>query len=316
MTILDAARLVRNILDGKNPQCGLSNAKFCRKVVDCGLRSIRYNEETFSSGFKIYLGQKTHLRPDSIRDIRAIGRRIIRMIPVFAGKNFSEFTTADCERMLAVCFATPSQFNKARAIVHAFFEFALRREWCDRNPMRLVERKKVVEREIVPLKLDETKRLFAAARGTKNNGCIAAVALLLYAGIRPREVRRMKWHDMDLRENTITVRSQCSKTGGVRQVEICPALKRILLKCPRTSDGEVCPKNWQKKWREIRTASGFDGHWVQDILRHTYASYHAKRFADLPRLQLNMGHSDLSLLRARYVNMYGISRSEARMFFK
>ena len=316
MNILDAARLIRNILDGKNPKCGLSNAKFCKKVVDCGLRSIRYNEETFSSGFKIYLGQKSHLRPDSIRDIRAIGRRIIRMVPVFGAKNFSEFTTADCERMLTLCFSTPSQFNKARAIVHAFFEFALRREWCDRNPMRLVERKKVVEREIVPLKLDETKRLFAAARGTKNNSCIAAVALLLYAGIRPREVRRMKWRDMDLRENTITVRSQCSKTGGVRQVEICPALRRILLKCTKTSDGEVCPKNWQKKWREIRTASGFDGHWVQDILRHTYASYHAKRFADLPRLQLNMGHSDLSLRRARYVNMYGISRTEARMFFK
>ena len=106
MNILDAARLIRNILDGKNPKCGLSNAKFCKKVVDCGLRSIRYNEETFSSGFKIYLGQKSHLRPDSIRDIRAIGRRIIRMVPVFGAKNFSEFTTADCERMLTLCFST------------------------------------------------------------------------------------------------------------------------------------------------------------------------------------------------------------------
>lgn len=316
ITVLDAARLIRNIIDEKDARFGLPNAGFCKKVIDAGLRSVRYKEETFASGFEIYLEQKRHLRPDSIRDIRAVGRRMIRLLPALAGKNFSEFTTPYCERSLAECFTTPSQFNKARAIIHAFFEFALRREWCDRNPVRLVERKKVVEREIVPLKLDETKRLFSAARRTKNANCIAAVALLLYAGIRPREVRRMKWRDMDLRENTITVRSQCSKTGGVRQVEICPALRRILLRCAEESECEVCPKNWQKKWRQIRSESGFDGCWVQDILRHTYASYHAKHFGDLPRLQLNMGHSDLSLLRARYVNMYGISRSEARMFFK
>ena len=57
------------------------------------------------------------------------------------------------------------------------------------------------------------------------------------------------------------------------------------------------------------------GRWVQDVLRHTYASFHAKNYADLPRLQLNMGHRDQSLLRSRYINMHGISRAEAKSFF-
>ena len=59
----------------------------------------------------------------------------------------------------------------------------------------------------------------------------------------------------------------------------------------------------------------FERRWVQDVLRHTYASFHAKRYANLPRLQLNMGHRDLSLLRSRYINMHGISRTEAKSFF-
>ena len=59
----------------------------------------------------------------------------------------------------------------------------------------------------------------------------------------------------------------------------------------------------------------FERRWVQDVLRHTYASFHAKNYADLPRLQLNMGHRDLSLLRSRYINMRGISRVEAKSFF-
>lgn len=39
-----------------------------------------------------------------------------------------------------------------------------------------------------------------------------------------------------------------------------------------------------------------------------------KRFKDLPRLQLNMGHHDISLLRSRYVNMRGISHADTRKF--
>ena len=50
-------------------------------------------------------------------------------------------------------------------------------------------------------------------------------------------------------------------------------------------------------------------------MRHTYASFYAKRFKDLPRLQLNMGHSNQILLRHRYINMRGISRLEAKEFF-
>lgn len=63
------------------------------------------------------------------------------------------------------------------------------------------------------------------------------------------------------------------------------------------------------------TKSGLGKNWVQNVLRHTYASFHAKKYADLPRLQLNMGHRDQSLLRSRYVNMRGLSKSAANSFF-
>ena len=60
---------------------------------------------------------------------------------------------------------------------------------------------------------------------------------------------------------------------------------------------------------------GVSGVWVQDVLRHTYASYHAKLFRDLPRLQVNMGHRDISLLSSRYVNMSEIAKADAEKFF-
>ena len=314
VSVLDAARIAKNILDAKPKNFALTDLQFCAKVIEVGLRHMRAKEMSVADGFALYLKSKQHLRPDSIRDIRCIGNRLLRTKPEFGGRNFSELSVSECEEWLNAAFHTNPQFNKARTMLHGLFEFALRREWCDKNPIKRIERKKVVEKEIQPLKLSETKRLIKTAQRESPKYAIVA-ALLVYTGIRPREVRRLTWRDIDTEEKTITVRSQCSKTGGVRQVEIPPVLNRLLITHKSQNSSHICPTDWQRRWRKIRDNSGFRGRWVQDVLRHTYASFHAKNYADLPRLQLNMGHRDQSLLRSRYINMHGISRAEAKSFF-
>ena len=342
VSALDSARFVRNILDAKPSDSKLTDAQFVLKVIEVGLRHIRTKEMSFAEGFNLYYETKKDiLRPDSLRDIRYLANRLMRTNPELANRNFSELSRSNCEDWLNDTFSTPSQFkrsaneispqakdpkgetahkvsasqfNKGRSFLHAIFEFAIRREWVDKNPIKQIERKKVVEKEIIPLKLSETKRLIKTARNESPKYAMVA-ALLVYAGIRPREVRRLSWRDIDTEENTITVRSQCSKTGGVRHVEISPVLNSLLIVNKTETHSPVCPADWQRRWRKIRDNSGFKGHWVQDVLRHTYASYFTKRYSDLPRLQLNMGHRDLSLLRSRYVNMQNISKADAKEFF-
>ena len=314
VSVLDSARYIRNILDAKPSDSKLTDAQFVLKVIEVGLRHIRSKEMSLAEGFALYLKSKQHLRPDSIRDIRCMGNRLLRTKPELGGRNFSELSVSECEEWLNAAFHTDNQFNKARTMLHGLFEFALRREWCDKNPIKRIERRKIIEKEIQPLKLSETKRLIKTAQNESPIYAVAA-ALLVYTGIRPREVRRLTWRDIDTDEKTITVRSLCSKTGGVRQVEIPPVLNRLLITHKSQNSSHICPTDWQRRWRKIRDNSGFRGRWVQDVLRHTYASFHAKNYADLPRLQLNMGHRDLSLLRSRYVNMHGISRTEAKSFF-
>ena len=313
VTLLDAARLIRNALDSLSEKSGLTPVQFCAKVISTGLRHIRNDEMSIKNGFMLYLETKKNLRPGSLRDICYLGSRLIKSNSKFGETYFSELKPALCEQYLSSTFKTPSQFNKARTMLYGLFEFALKREWCDKNPIKLIEKQKVIEKEIIPLSNAQTE---SPLKNAKKRDCLPAVGLLLFAGIRPREVRRLKWKDIDLEENLITVRSQCSKTGGVRHVEILPALRRILVECQKGEESCICPPNWRRKWKNIREESGFKGTWVQDVLRHTYASYFAKRYRDLPRLQLNMGHRDLSLLRSRYVNMTGIKKSDAKAFFE
>lgn len=314
ISVLDAARLICNVLDYLPKNSTLTPIQFCSKIIETGKQHIHISKMSVSEGFALYLEYKRHLRKDSFNDIRYLGNRLLRTNPELGKRNFSELSVSECEEWLNAAFHTNQQFNKARTMLHGLFEFALRREWCDKNPIKRIERKKVVEKEIQPLKLAETKRLIITAQNESPEYAVVA-ALLVYTGIRPREVRRLTWRDIDTEEKTITVRSQCSKTGGVRQVEIPPVLNRLLITHKSQNTSHICPTDWQRRWRKIRDNSGFRGRWVQDVLRHTYASFHAKNYADLPRLQLNMGHRDLSLLRSRYVNMHGISRAEAKSFF-
>ena len=315
VSVVDSARFVRNILDAKPVGNKLTDAQFILKVIEVGLRNIRTKEMSFADGFAIYYKGKQHLRPDSIRDIRCIGNRLLKVNPELAKRNFSELSASECEEWINSAFCTNPQFNKARAMLYALFEFAIRRDWGECNPVKKIERRKVIEKEILPLKLADVKRLIKNARKEGTQFAVTA-AILIYTGIRPREVRHLTWRDIDTDENVITVRSQCSKTGGVRQVEIPPALNRLLLaSCPESAEERICPSGWVRRWRRIRDTSGFRKAWVCDILRHTYASFHAKRYSDLPHLQLNMGHADLALLRSRYVNMHGIAGTEAKCFF-
>ncbi len=315
VSVADAVRLILNILDSYRVDSRESAIEFCAKVIEVGKKHIRAIEMKFSLGLAIYLERKKCLRPDSFRDIKYLSNRLMKTNPEFANRNFSEFTVSECEDWLTQTFSTPSQYNKGRAMLHALFEFAVRRQWCEKNVVHLVERKKVIEKEIKPLSLTQVRELLKISQTQKFDDCATAVAVLTLAGIRPKEVRRLKWSDIDLDENTITIRSQCSKTGGVRQVEIYPALRNILNSRKSDSCSNICLPNWQHRWKLVRNNSGFKGNWTQDVLRHTYASYHAKYFHDLSRLQLNMGHRDQTLLRSRYVNMENISRRDAEKFF-
>ena len=163
------------------------------------------------------------------------------------------------------------------------------------------------------------RRLLAAAEYA-SGACLAAVGLMLYAGIRPEEVRRLDWAQIDLREGVVSLRARHSKTGGARIVTIRPVLRNLLERAAAMGfrAGSVCPRNWPAKWRALRRLAGWDGKekkWTADILRHTFASYFARHFKNLHVLQLEMGHSSSDLLRTRYLNMEGVTEMTAAIFW-
>ena len=316
VNILSVAKLVCHILETKKNSSD-SNNTYCHKVLQFAAKYYRPDicEQTLLVGFNQYLQRKTGLRKTSIRDIKYLGNRFFRQNPQIAWNTFQYVTPKLCEELLNKAFQTPSQFNKGRAMLHGLFSFAVRMQWCTENPVSKVERRKVIEKEILPLKINEVHSLLNAAVNIGGKDILLPVAIMLWTGIRPAEMRRLRWSDVDLNEHLITIRSICSKTGGVRHVEIPAVLCRLLRKNTRCNDSPICIRNWSLLWKKVRIAAGFKNSWVPDVLRHTFASYFLKYYANIAKLQMLMGHTNATLLRTRYVNMRGISRKDCKAFW-
>ena len=298
--VCDSGRLVLEALEelGELAQ-GRSRSELLallRRVLRSGVEAVRAAERTVSLAEAAWASveARADLRPTSRRDLRHFVRRILR-VEGAAGLPLRGMSSAQCRRILEAAFgACRSSFVKGRAILHSVFAYGMRREWCDANPVSRIEVPVVRERPIVPLRPEEVGRLLSVCRQGRFRSMRFSLHLMLFCGVRPAEVRRLRGDDVFWEEAQVLIRPQVSKTGGGRAV---PLRGMGLLRREECS----IPRNWLRRWRELRRAAGFS-RWVPDVCRHTFASYHAAFFRDLPGLQLEMGHRDCSLLRSRYVS--------------
>ncbi len=169
------------------------------------------------------------------------------------------------------------------------------------------------------LALADCRRLVETAKTPPFRDCLPALGLMLFAGVRPGEVARLRWADVDCGEGVLAIAPRHSKTGGARRVELCPPLRRLLRRCRPAAGCELlplCPPRWPERWRQLRVNAGFRHRWRPDVLRHSFASYHALTHRDLGALQLQLGHRDARLLLTRYLNLSRLHRAEAAPFWR
>ncbi len=296
--ILEAALVAKEAL-----AAGRGRVKRARRCIIAGAESLRGQEKTvtFEKAVAAALEARKDRRARTIWDFRYFARRFMKRCKGLAQRRVRAITSAECAGYIEVAFDTPRQRQKARMVLSGVFSTAMKRGWCDVNPVARVEVPRVVEQRIEILQPNEIERLVETARHYHGGSCLAAVGMMLYAGIRPHEVARLNWEQVDIEGGSIAILPQHSKTGGARSVTIHPPLRRLLASCTATT-GRICPPQWLWHWHRLRRSAGFT-RWVPDVLRHTFASYHLRHFHSYSELQYETGHRDSSLLRTRYVNM-------------
>lgn len=296
--ILEAALIAKEALTA-----GRGRVKRARKCISAGAEALLKQEKTvtFEKAVEAALEARKDRRARTIWDFRYFARRFMKQCKGLAQRRVRAITPTECAGYIDVAFDTPRQRQKARMVLSGVFSTAMKRGWCDVNPVARVEVPRIVEQRIEILQTSEIERLVSTARQYLGGRCLAAVGMMLYAGIRPHEVARLSWEQVDIEGGSIAILPQHSKTGGARSVTIHPPLRRLLAGCAAVGE-RICPPQWLLHWRELRRKAGFTS-WIPDVLRHTFASYHLRHFHSYTELQYETGHRDSSLLRTRYVNM-------------
>ena len=310
--VLEAALVAKSAMEAAR-----GKVKRALKCIRAGAEALRLQEKTvtFEKAVAAALEARKERRIRTLYDFRYFTRRFMLRCKGLSNRRVRSITPQECSEYIETAFDTPRQRQKARLILSGVFGTAVKRGWCDANPVARVEAPRVVEQPVPVLTPQEIEQITTTAETYQGGSCAAAVGMMLYAGIRPHEVARLTWAQVDLQARAIYILPRHSKTGGARRVTIHRPLLRILRRHKRAENEMICPRNWLHHWRGLRRAAGWGSgrKWPQDALRHTFASYHLSHFRSYAELQVEIGHRDATLLRTRYVDQRGVN-SPARFW--
>ena len=307
--VLEAALVAKAALEA-----GRGRVKRAMACIAAGEEELRRREKTvtFARAVEEALEAREDRRKRTLCDFRGIAKRFMKRCKGLANRRMRSISAEECRDYIREAFDTPRQRNKARLILSGIFSTACKRGWCAENPVRKVEPERLEEKRISILSNAEIDRLMRTAETFEDGTCLAATAIMLYAGVRPNEVERLRWSDVRLEDEVICIAPRHSKTGGARHVTIFSPLARILQRVRRPGDERICPPNWRRRRARLHHAADFKN-WQPDVLRHTFATHHLATFRNYAELQLEMGHRSAELLRTRYIAMEGMYRREASL---
>ncbi len=313
----EAAQLVCELVNCVGMQHAFDMQECVRRLQDAREVLRESNPKlTLEEGVKRLLEAKMHRREATRRELAYYTGKILRNNPKLAAREMRHISSRMCLDMLEQTFAKQSCRHKARIILHGLFAYCCRMGWLKNNPVCALPMAPLPEKEKRPLSLHEITRLLRTALLPKHRACAAAVGIMLWGGVRPAEVMRLRWGDIHFESRSITLYAAQSKTGGSRIVSMSPPLIRWLRRNrgDKSDADAICPRGWIKRWGELHRACGLHP-WVPDVLRHSFASYHAAHYRDLASLQYEMGHRSQQMLRFRYISANGITRQTAAAFW-
>lgn len=212
--------------------------------------------------------------------------RLGRFSKSFGDRSVASVTTREVVEWLESLGVAAITRNTFRRDVRTLFSFCIEHGYCSENPAasKATLAKEQNNKDVEVLTVEQTRTLLARSSADM----VAYWSIGLFAGLRPSEIRKLQWSDVDLDDALITVRA--SKTGRKRFVKIQPNLSAWLTPHRRDEGKVVAPVNFRRSYPADRAAAGLTD-WPTNCMRHSFGSYHVAQFNDIPALAVQMGNS-------------------------
>ena len=190
------------------------------------------------------------------------------------------------------------------------------------NPCKRVEKphSPEVDDEVTIYTANQLKELLTACKDysdgmdRKCSECAVPFAILAFGGLRPNELERLNWEDIDLDLGVIRLGSSKTKKARRRNVRIQPTLRAWIQTVPESvRKGKVVPPRWRYRSARVRKEIGIDGLEMADALRHSFGTYLLAIENNIDSLRSDMGHEHIRVFFNHYHKV--ISPDEAQPYW-
>jgi integrase len=303
-TLLDAARLVAQAHSKLEPHSVRIDDAINEQVaaIERRKRSISVNQLVD----EFITNRRAKGKSDSY--IRDLTIRLRRFKALMGDRIIAEITSPDVDHWIQSLNVGPQTQNNFRAVLSATWTFAVRRGYAAANVIQLVDKTSVVRDHIPTFSVEQLTSLLAAAPPDY----LPVLAIGAFGGLRPEEINKLQWEDLDFVERTIRVNASAAKTRKKRFAEIADNLLAWLQSYAGQS-GPVSPPNLQKLRRATMKAAKIEK-WPQDVLRHSFASAHYAFHRNPAHTALLLGHRDQDMLLTHYRDL--MKPSEAAKYWQ
>jgi integrase len=157
--------------------------------------------------------------------------------PRWGSLRLSEVKPVAVEKWLNEMPVAPGSRYKTKGVMSVLFQHAMRYEWTDRNPIRLVRQSAMPTREEIALEPFEIEALLSELREPFRT----LILLASVTGLRRGELFGLKWEDIDFAEAEIRI-----VRSIVDQVEGPPKTLASRRPIPMSSELALALENWRK----------------------------------------------------------------------
>ena len=235
-----------------------------------------------------------------------------RLLELFGDVQIVDITTLKLREELTRMPVSPASKNHYKGHMGVVFSFAIDQGWLKENPCDPI--KKFKDRSgkqpeiFTPL---EAAKILEHARADM----IPALAIGLFAGLRPTECQRLDWSEIRWDRKQLWVDSTKTKTAQPRWVAMSDNLIEWLTPY-RQASGPVDPLGKWNRRRLNRDAVQKAGlkHWAKDGLRHSFGSYHMALYQNAALTADEMGHMSTKMIHEHYENPR-VTREDALTYF-
>ena len=238
------------------------------------------------------------LKPRTAEHYReTLDRLVLRR---FGAWRVDSLTEGDVGQWHSGMAATPTQANRALAILSSLMSWVARRKWREGNPCKGVPRfkERVVNRYPTPGQLARIAEAMdeLVGEGALNPFFAVGTKVLMLTGARRSEVFEARWEWLDVERRCLTLPD--SKTGA-KVIALPEVALELVLQLPRLAG---CPwifpslktdrpfVNFGVQWKAVLARAGV-GRWRMHDLRHGFASAAVSAGAPLYAVGKQLGHA-------------------------